>query len=76
MRSLITLKWFLSLLLKMDPYFYDKIKPLTQTKSFPLSDDAVNSFNKLITIIERAVVTAIEENIPFQVETDASEVAY
>ena len=59
----------------MDPLFLDKIKPLTQNKIFPMSEAVTNSFSKLKSIIEQAVVTAIDENIPFQVETDASEVA-
>ena len=40
-----------------------------------MSEAATNSFSKLKSIIEQAVVTAFDENIPFQVETDASEVA-
>ena len=66
---------FFSYYSKWIPYFSDKIKPLTQNKIFPMSEAATNSFSKLKSIIEQAVVTAIDENIPFQVETDASEVA-
>ena len=66
---------FFSYYSKWIPYFSDKIKPLTQSKSFPISETAMNSFNELKSIIEQAVVTAIDEEIPFQVETDASEIA-
>ena len=34
-----------------------------------MSEAATNSFSKLKSIIEQAVVSAIDANIPFQVET-------
>ena len=51
------------------------VKPLSRCKSFPLRQEAVEAFENLKILIEKAVVTAIDENVPFEVETDASEVA-
>ena len=57
------------------PEFSNRIKPLTSCKSFPLSPEAVTTFHSLKKIVEEAFVTAIDETIPFEVETDASDVA-
>ena len=57
------------------PEFSNCIKPLTCCKSFPLSPEAVTIFDSLKKIVEEAFVTAIDETIPFEVETDASDVA-
>lgn len=57
------------------PEFSNRIKPLTSSKSFPLSPEAVNAFDNLKKAVEEAFVTAIDETIPFEVETDASDVA-
>ena len=57
------------------PRFSDRIKPIASCKSFPLPPPAVEAFESLKKTIEDAVVTAIDETIPFEVETDASEVA-
>jgi hypothetical protein len=57
------------------PAFSDKVKPLSSWKTFPLSPQAVDAFESLKKSIEKAVVTAIDESIPFEVETDASDVA-
>ncbi|KAL9975044.1 hypothetical protein ACROYT_G012160, partial [Oculina patagonica] len=57
------------------PRFSDRIKPIASCKSFPLPQPAVEAFESLKKTIEEAVVTAIDETIPFEVETDASEVA-
>ena len=57
------------------PEFSNCIKPLTCSKSFPLSPEAVTTFDSLKKIVEEAFVTAIDETIPFEVETDASDVA-
>ena len=51
------------------------MKPITSSKTFPLSTEAVAAFESLKKSIEESVVTAIDENLPFEVETDASEVA-
>ena len=60
---------------KWIPALSDRVKPLSGCKSFPLSQEAVEAFESLKILIEKAVVTAIDENVPFEVETDASEVA-
>ena len=57
------------------PKFSDRIKPLASFKTFPLPSTAVEAFESLAKTIEDAIVTAIDETIPFEVETDASEVA-
>ena len=54
------------------PEFSNRIKPLTSCKSFPLSPEAVTTFDSLKKIVEEAFITAIDETI---VETDASDVA-
>ena len=51
------------------------MKPINSSKTFPLSTEAVAAFESLKKSIEESVVTAIDENLPFEVETDASEVA-
>jgi len=55
--------------------FSDRIKPIASCKSFPLPPPAVEAFESLKKTIEDAVVTIIDETTPFEVETDASEVA-
>jgi len=57
------------------PKFSDRIKPLASCKTFPLPSTAVEAFESLKKTIEDAVVTAIDETTPFEVETDPSEVA-
>ena len=60
------------LLLSVDPEFSNRIKPLTSCKSFPLSPEAVTTFDSLKKVVEEAFVTAIDETIPFEVETDVA----
>ena len=57
------------------PNFSDRIKPITSHKGFPLSQEAEKAFEEIKTIIAKAVVSTIDETIPFEVETDASDVA-
>ena len=57
------------------PSFSDKISPLVKSKSFPLSPECVDAFEKLELDIEHSVVSTIDESLPFEVETDASQVA-
>ena len=54
------------------PEFSNRIKSLTSCKSFPLSPEPVTTFDSLKNIAEEAFVRAIDETIPFEVETDAS----
>ena len=55
--------------------FPDRTKPLTGCKPFTLPSEAVWTFEDLGKMVEKSFVTAIDEIIPFEVETDASEVA-
>jgi hypothetical protein len=56
-------------------HFSDKIRPLANPQSFPLSEEAAKAFEDLKKEICGAVVSSIDETIPFTVETDASEFA-
>ena len=56
------------------PEFSDWIKPLTSCKSFPLPSEAVGTFQDLKKMVEKSFAAAIDESIPFKVETDESEV--
>ena len=49
---------------KWIPAFSDRVKPLSNCKSFPLSQEVVEAFESLKILIEKAVVTAINENGP------------
>ena len=56
------------------PEFSNRIKSLKSCKSFPLSPEPITTFDSLKKIAEEAFVSAIDETIPFEVETDASDV--
>lgn len=53
----------------------DRVKPLAEYRSSPLSQPAGGAFESLKKTAEEAVITAIYETIPFEEETDASDVA-
>ena len=55
--------------------FSDKVRPLREVTSFPLPPRAMDAFESLKQEIEKSVVTAIDESLPFEVETDASDFA-
>ena len=55
--------------------FSQKIKSLTSNTTFPLPQAALDAFNLLKEDIENSVLAAIDENLPFVVETDASDFA-
>lgn len=57
------------------PSFSAKIRPLLAEGSFPLSEKAVTAFNFLKNSVANATLAAIEDNVPFRVETDASDFA-
>ncbi|MBE7326120.1 hypothetical protein IEQ44_15910, partial [Nocardioides sp. Y6] len=48
---------------------------LIDTKEFPLSKEATSALHGLKQDIEDSVVKAIDETLPFSVETDASDTA-
>ena len=51
------------------------MRPINSCKTFPLSSEAIAAFESLKKSIAESVVTARDEKIPFEVETDALEVA-
>lgn len=57
------------------PSFSAKIRPLLTETSFPLSEKAVAAFNFLKNSVANATLAAIEDDVPFRVETDASDFA-
>ena len=57
------------------PGFSDRMSPINSCKTFLLSADAIAAFESLKKSIEESVVTAVDEELLFEVETDASEVA-
>ena len=65
----------LYILFTVDSWVLRQNEPINSSKTFPLSTEAVAAFESLKKSIEESVVTAIDENLPFEVETDASEVA-
>lgn len=60
---------------KWVPKFSEKIRPLLQKNHFPLSDKAVSAFQNLKNEVAKATIAAIQDDVPFKVETDASEFA-
>ena len=60
---------------KWIPKFSEKIRPLIQNKQFPISESALQTFEQLKLDIENSVIYAIDDSIPFEAETDASDYA-
>ena len=57
---------------KWIPAFSEKARPLINNDEFPLDERAVESFDQLIHEISQATLYAIQDDVPFVVETDAS----
>ena len=55
--------------------FSEIVRPLNNVNTFPLHSDAVTAFKSLKQYLINASVQAIDESLPFVVETDASEFA-
>lgn len=55
------------------PKYSDKIRPLTQSATFPLTNEACNAFEAMKKEIAEALVVAVDDNVPFVLETDASD---
>ena len=60
---------------KWIPQFLDKIRPLAECLLFPLSKSALASFCSLKEELSKVTLSAINEDVPFIVECDASDVA-
>ena len=52
--------------------FSEKVKPLVRVTEFPLPSDAVNAFEAIKNDIIHAGSATIDEDVPFSMETDAS----
>ena len=55
--------------------YFDKIKPLLQNCTFPLSNELLKSFELLKSELAQVSLSVIDERAPFVVETDASNIA-
>ena len=60
---------------KWVPNYSALIRPLLQTDSFLLSKDALNAFHVIKNKLSQATLQPIDEDLPFTVETDASDFA-
>ena len=73
MKSLKRAQGFFSYYSTWIPSFSRKLRPLIKDNQFPLGPEAVTAFNQLKKEVEEAVVAAIDETLPFTLETDASD---
>ena len=55
--------------------FFTKIAPLTGIKTFPLTNEAVSAFETLRSNLSSACLQCINDEEPFTVECDASDLA-
>ena len=53
--------------------FSEKIRPLVDNRDFPVSATVLNAFEKLKVEIANSVIAAVDETLPFVIETDASD---
>ena len=56
-------------------FFADKVRTLAKCKSFPVTDNALKSFELLKTELAKAALRSLDESLPFIVEYDASDIA-
>ena len=57
------------------PHYSDRVKPLVDSKTLPLSKQAISCFEDMRKILAEATLKVIDETQPFTVETDASNIA-
>ena len=57
---------------KWVPNFSEKVRPIVECSSFPMTKTALEAFNRLKHNISQASLHAIDDSAPFVVETDAS----
>ena len=57
------------------PRFSCKVKPLVESRTFPLNENAVCCFYQLKSELADATLTSVDEIAPFTLETNASDVA-
>jgi len=60
---------------KWVPKYSNKIKPSVDSTSFPLKGEALSCLKLIKEDLKTATLKAIDEDLPFSVETDASNVA-
>ena len=58
---------------KWVPNYSKKIRPLIDCDSFPLSPDAMEAFQAIKDDIARSVIKVVDTDVPFVLETDASD---
>jgi len=58
---------------KWIPHYSEKIKPLVVLKKFPPHDEALHALTMLKTDLSSATLGVIDEDLPFILETDASD---
>ena len=57
------------------PRFSCKVKPLVESRTFPLNENAVRCFCQLKNELADATQASVDRNVPFTLETNASDVA-
>ena len=57
------------------PHFSCKVKLLVESRTFPLSKNAIRCFYQLKSGIADATLASVDKNVPFTLESDASHVA-
>lgn len=60
---------------KWVPNYSKKIRPLIESDTFPLSSEAMDAFRLIKDDIARSVITVVDTELPFVLETDASDKA-
>ena len=75
MNSLKRIRGMFAYYAKWIPEFSDKIKPLVKAEKFPLGEKALKAFNTLKSEQCKVTLWAIVENLPLQLDCDASDYA-